>query len=142
MSLTRFYDRFADGDGPVSGALQVHTFYSETAAVSNTTRVWRINMPAGAKFKVTDVRGFFGTVGASAPNLTVGTTASGTQIVASADVATGLKTFTVKSYTPAATGIVEVRLTMSTTATQTIALPISVTVTGHVFAPPTSVATR
>lgn len=133
--LTRFYDRVTGGDGPVSGAIMVIPVLFDTALVTNSTFTRQIHLPAGMSFKVTDVRVFCGTV-TSDPAITIGTSAAGTQIVASANLATGAQSLTVKSYTPAATGMIDVRIVTDTG--DAIALPVSINVVGHVLSPPTS----
>lgn len=137
--LTRFYDREQNGDGPVSGAIQLIALPLQTAVATGTTRVQRFDLPAGMAFKVTDVNVFCGTV-ASDPAITVGTTAAGTQIVASANLATGANALTIKDGSVAAGGFVDVRIVAD--ANDTIALPVSINVVGHVFSPPTSVPVR
>lgn len=135
--VTRFFDRFDNQDGPVSGAIQLFNIQLDTALVTNTTVFRQAHFPAGMGFEVTDVEIFAGTVVAGVA-VTVGDTAAGTQIVASEALATGSTELTIKDGTVDAGGLVDVRITSNTTGT--MALPVSINVVGHVASPPTSLA--
>lgn len=134
MALTRFKNARAAEDGPVSGALQCIPITFDDVA-NNETVSHRVVMPAGAAFKVTDV-----TVGAdsvtSDPSLTIGTSAAGTQIVAAVNVTTNLGAATVKSYTPAAAGMIDVVLVADA---GDAAESVYINLWGYLIAPPTSV---
>ena len=133
--VTNFKQR--DGNsGPVIGALQVVNIQLDTALVTNTTVFRQIHLPAGMSFEVTDVKIFAGTVVAGVA-VTVGDTAAGTQVVASAALSTGATALTIKDGTIDAAGLVDVRITSNTTGT--MALPVSINVVGQPIVPPTSV---
>ena len=141
MSLTQFYDRTSDRDGPVSGAVQLIPVVFDTALTS-ATHTRRVDFPAGMKFKVTDVVIYSGTI-VGTPIVSIGTTAAGTQIVKqtlSASATARTVALTVKSYTEAATGTVNVQILCG--SGETVALPLTVNVVGHVSGPPTSMAIR
>ena len=136
MSLSRFFDSQSGRNGPVIGALQVITLNLESAVVTNVDITQEVHLPAGMAFKVTDVQVWCGTV-TSDPEITIGTVAAGTQIVAAANLATGTQALTVKTYTEAATGVISVLI--DTDTGDAIALPVSVNIIGFVSHPPTSV---
>jgi hypothetical protein len=75
----------------------------------------------------------------SDPSLTVGTTKTGTQIVAAVNVTTNLGSLTLKSTSISAGGILDVAVV---TDAGDSADSISVNVVGYVSAPPTSVTER
>lgn len=132
---TRFYDPGSGLDGPVSGALAIIPVNFETALTTNAAFYQQVHLPAGMAFEVTDVVAFCGAV-TDAPSLTVGTAAAGAQVVAATTLVTGSNVATIVDGTVTAAGMLDVRITNNTTAA--IALPISVTLVGHVSAPPTS----
>jgi hypothetical protein len=145
MALTRFYDRESGGDGPVSGALQVINLSLDTALATDTTVVKAISIPAGMQFEITDIKAFCGTVtaastGVTPPQINVGATAAGTQIVAQAVLVTGANALTIKNGSVAANGTAYVRIVSATNSSA--AAPVSVNVVGYVFAPPSSVPVR
>jgi hypothetical protein len=135
--LTRFYDRISGQDGPVSGALQVISVGFDDVANSETVSR-RIDLPAGMSFEITDV-----VVSADAvtddPALTIGSTAAGTEVVASVSLATDLGALTIKEGTIAAAGFIDVVLVADA---GDAAESVSVSIIGHVAAPPTSVDVR
>lgn len=133
--VTNFKQR--DGSsGPVIGALQIINLQLHTALVTNTTDFMQVHLPAGMGFEITDVTVFASTITAEVA-LTVGDTAAGTQVVASALNATGATVHTVKDGTIDAGGLIDVRFISDTTGL--MALPVSINITGHVIYPPTSV---
>jgi hypothetical protein len=145
MALTRFYDREQNGDGPVSGALQLIAVPHATALATNTTIVERFDLPTGMAFKITDIKVFMGTTTAAStgvvpPRINVGATAAGTQIVNVANLVTGANNLTIKDGLVAAGGAVNIRIVSATNSSA--ALPISINVVGHVFTPPTSIDVR
>lgn len=135
--LTRFYDRISGQDGPVSGALVVISVGFDDVA-NNETVSRRIDLPAGMSFEVTDV-----VVSADAitdnPSLSIGSTAAGTQVVAAVAVTTDLGALTIKEGTIAAAGFIDVVLVADA---GDAAESVSVSIVGHVAAPPTSVNVR
>lgn len=133
--VTRFKQRDG-GDGPVSGAIQVIDMSFEVAAATNATIFKQLHLPAGMGFVITDIEIFCGTV-TSDPEITVGDTAAGTQVVAGANLATGANVLTIKDGAIDAGGLIDVRIDADTG--DAIALPIAVTIVGHVGSPPTSV---
>ncbi len=143
--VTRFYNRQTDLDGPVSGALHVFHVRLENIA-NNETDFHTIHIPQGMTFYVTDVYAYCGTV-AGDPQITVGKTLAGTQLVASVTLATGENELTVKStnsVTPLVSAnttgtkeFIDVRIVGD--ANDTIAEPVSVSVVGHISRPPDSV---
>lgn len=135
--VTRFYHRDADGDGPVSGSIQVISVGFDD--VANNEIVHRqVKFPAGMGFEITDINVVSGTV-TSDPSLTIGSTAAGTQIVAAANVTTNLGSLTIKEGTIAAGGLIDVRVTADA---GDAADNISVTIAGYVTSPPTTIAYR
>ena len=134
MALTRFKDARKGEDGPVSGALMCIPITFDDVANSETVS-HRIVMPAGAAFRVTDV-----TAGADAitsdPQLSIGTSAAGTEIVAAVSLTTNLGAATVKSYTPAAAGMIDVVLVADA---GDVAESAYINIWGYLVEPPTSV---
>lgn len=134
--VTRFYNRDTDQDGPVSGALQMLRI--PVPSVTNTSVVYQANLPAGMEFEVTDIMFTASATGAT-PSLEVGTTSSGTQVVAAVTATTDLGALTIKDGTVDAGG--DLFFTVICTASDTVTNG-QFTVVGHVAAPPTSVAYR
>jgi len=134
MALTRFKDARKGEDGPVTGALQCIAISFDDVANSEVVS-HRVVLPAGASFRVTDI-----TAGADAitsdPTLTVGTSAGGTQIVAGVALTTNLGAATVKAYTPAVAGMIDVVLTADS---GDVAESAYINIWGYLIAPPTSV---
>jgi len=137
MGLTRFYSRESGRDGPVSGALQIISVGFDDVA-SNETVHRQIVMPDGMAFYIVDVEVYSGTV-ASDPALTMGTTAAGTEIVASVNVTTNLGSLTLKSNLVTSGDRLDVRVVADADDT---AENVSVTISGYVCAPPDSEAWR
>lgn len=136
MPVTRFYDRVSGVDGPVSGALQ--SFYIPVPSVTNTSVVYAINLPAGQALEITDIMFTAAATGAT-PSIEIGTTSSGTQIVAAVTATTDLGALTIKDGTIAAGG--DIFVTVICTASDTVTQG-NVTITGFMTAPPTSVSGR
>jgi hypothetical protein len=134
MALTRFKDARKGEDGPVSGALQCIAITFDDVANSETVS-HRVVLPAGASFRVTDI-----TAGADAitgdPQLTVGTSAAGTQVVATVSLTTNLGAATVKVYTPAVAGMIDVVLVADS---GDVAESAYINIFGYMSNPPTSV---
>jgi hypothetical protein len=86
MGLTRNYDPTTGRDGPTSGALQVISFSFDDVA-ANETAGHRIDLPTGVGFYVTDVISS-ADVATGDPKLSVGTTAAGVEVVASISLTT------------------------------------------------------
>ena len=135
--LTRFYDRISGQDGPVSGALQVISIGFDDVANSETVHR-QISLPAGMSFEITDIEVVSGTVTGD-PQLSIGSTAAGTEVVAAVTLTADLGALTIKEGTIAADGLIDVRLVADAgDAVENV----SVSVVGHVAAPPTSVDVR
>lgn len=131
MGVTRF-------SGPAVGAYV--TLHSMLPPIVNSeTDYFQYHFPVGSSFEVTDVKVFCGTV-TSDPLVTVGDTATGTQIVASVALATGANALTIKDGTIDAAGLVEVRIVAD--SGDAIAAPVAITVGGYYTSVPTSVAGR
>jgi hypothetical protein len=134
MALTRFKDGRKNEDGPVSGALQCIPITFDDVAASETVS-HRVVMPSGSRFRVTNV-----TAGADAitgdPQLSIGTTAAGTEIVNAVSLTTNLGAATVRAYTPAATGMIDVVLVADA---DDAAESAYINLWGYLIAPPTSV---
>jgi len=137
--LTRFYDRQSGRDGPVSGSLVSIPLNFDTALGASATQSRRVDFPAGMKFKVTDIVVTVGTVVANTGvTVQVGTTTGGVDVLAAVAATTAATTdYTPLAYTEVAGGSIDVKLV--TGATDSIALPICVTLIGHVSAPSASV---
>jgi len=106
----------------------------------NTTLKNEIILPAGMKFHVSNALVHCGTV-TSDPVISIGTTASGTDIVDGAALATGTNTLTIDSdYTSVTTnaggGTISVEIV--TDAGDSIVPPCTVTLIGYVFKAPNS----
>jgi hypothetical protein len=135
--VTRFYHRDSGQDGPVSGALQVMPIPVNIAASAGTL-TQTIDLPAGMAFEITDV--VFTADGITAtPEITIGDTAAGTQVVASVSATTNLGALTVKDGTIDAGGLISI--VFAATASDVVSGGM-LTIVGHVAAPPTSVAYR
>ena len=134
--VTRFYDRSIDGDGPVSGAIQL--FQVHLPSVTNTSIVRQVNLPAGMAFEITDIMFTCIAVGAT-PKIEIGSTSSGEEIVASVSATTNLGALTIVEGTVAAGG--DIFVTIVATASDTLTSG-DLTFVGHVLAPPTSVEYR
>lgn len=138
MALTRFKNRQADGvelDGPVSGALQVLSLNVDVATAVTTN--FKIDLPAGMRFKVTDASMRASAINGS-PTVILGLTTNGSsRLVASTAVTTNLGALTVKtaSQNVPAGGVIVAQVAGSVVGGV-------LTVAGHVSAPPTSVNTR
>jgi len=141
--MTRFYDRANDRDGPVSGAFCpiVVPLAGLPAAGAANNGVYNavVQLPTGAKYQVTHVTVFCGTV-TSDPTLAVGTSLAGTQIVNTVNLVVGANQLTVKSYAAAATG--QIHVVMTADANDAAADPVGVTLWGYMSAPPTSMLDR
>lgn len=134
--VTRFYNRDTEQDGPVSGAIQL--FHVDFPSVTNTSVVKQVNLPAGMGFEVTDIMFTAAATGAT-PSIEVGTTSSGTQVVAAVTALTNLGALTIKDGTIAAGG--DLFITVICTASDTVTQG-QFTVAGHVTSPPTTLAYR
>lgn len=140
MALTRFKDARKGEDGPVSGALQSFTIDFDAIVASETDEKIAVSLPAGCSFEVTDIISFSGAVGAAGALLGIGTASNGEQIVADVAMVAGRMDHTIVEGTVAAAGQIYVQI-VGGASTGTVAVPISVTVTGYMIAPPTSVLT-
>lgn len=134
--VTRFYDRSIDGDGPVSGAIQL--FRVEFPSVTNTSIVKQVNLPAGMGFEVTDIMFTASATGAT-PSIEIGTTSSGTDIVAAVTATTDLGALTIAEGTIDAGG--DIFITVICTSSDTVTQG-QFTIVGHVLSPPTTLAYR
>ena len=134
--VTRFYDRSIDGDGPVSGAIQL--FHLAIPSVTNTSTVQQINLPAGMAFEITDIM-FTAQAISATPKLEIGTTSSGEEIVASVSATTNLGALTLVNGTVSAGG--DIFVTVVATASDALTGG-DLTFVGHVTAPPTTLAYR
>ncbi len=140
MALTRFKGRTMDGgvsaeiDGPVSGALQVLTLGINVATVTSN---YKIDLPAGMRFRVTDASMRASAVVGS-PTIIIGLQTNGSsKLVASTVVTTNLGALTVKSASQnvPAGNVITIQAAGSITAGV-------LTLVGHVSAPPTTVLVR
>lgn len=135
--LTRFYDRESNQDGPVSGAIQVISVGFDDVAASETVHR-QVVFPAGMAFEITNVQIVSGTV-TSDPQLTIGSSAAGTQVVAALTLTAGYGAATIKEGTIAAGGLIDVRLVAdSGDAVENVSVAIS----GYVTAPPSVIPER
>ena len=134
MALTRFKDARKNEDGPVSGAIMCFPVSFDDVANSETVS-HRVELPAGARFEITDIKVSADAV-TSDPALTIGDTAGGTEIVAAVNVTTNLGALTIKDGTVDAGGFIDVVLTADA---GDAAESVSVSIWGYLTAPPTSV---
>jgi len=138
MALTRFKDARAGVDGPVSGALQSFSVEFLAITASETDEKIAVQLPTGMQMEVTDVSSFSGAVGAAGALLSVGTESDGEQIVADVAMVAGAMQHTIVEGSVGAAGAIYVQI-VGGASTGTVAVPICVTITGYVSAPPTSV---
>ena len=136
MTLTRFKNGRTGEDGPVTGSLICIPVNFDDVAASEVVS-HRVVMPAGAKFRVTHISAGADSV-TSDPSLTVGTSAGGTEIVATVNLTTALGAATVKTYTPAAAGMIDVVLTADS---GDAAESVYISVWGYLIEPPTTLLT-
>ena len=141
MGLTRNYDPGSGLDGPVSGALQVFSVEFAAITAAETDEKIAVQLPTGMQFEVTDVSSFSGAVGAAGALLGIGTESNGEQIVADVAMVAGAMQHTIVEGSVAAAGAIYVQI-VGGASTGTVALPIVVTITGHVSAPPASIPDR
>ncbi len=135
-SLTRFKGR--DGkDGPVSGALVCIPILFDDVANSETVSQ-RIGLPAGGEFQITDIIVTADAV-TSDPSLTIGDTAAGAEVVAAVNVTTNLGALTIVDGAIGAGGFIDVVMVADS---GDAAESVSISIWGHVSAPPTSVRVR
>lgn len=135
--LTSYYDRESGQAGPVDGGIQVISVGFDDVANSETVHR-QIKFPAGMGFEITDISVVSGSV-TSDPALTIGSTAAGTQIVASVNVTTNLGALTIKEGTIDAGGLIDVRVVADA---GDAADNISVTIAGFVTSAPSSIPVR
>lgn len=138
MGLTRFKDARADKDGPVSGAIIVIPI-AFAAMLTNVSQYWSWSPPAGMKVELVSIDVRSGAV-TSDPEITIGTTKAGTEVVAGVNVTTNLGVLTLKSTTVTSGDILDVRIVTDTG--DAVADGASVTLTAYVSAPPTSLLIR
>jgi len=131
-TVTRFYDSQSGKDGPVSGAIVVIPV--TWAFVGTNTYAWSWAPPAGMSLEIVEIQARAVAV-TSDPSLTIGTTAAGTQIVAAVDLTTNLGALTLKATSITSSNRLDVRLTADSGDG---AEGVSVTITGYISAPPTS----
>lgn len=139
MALTRFKDARAGYDGPVSGSLQVLTAQFDTVTGTTTPRV-DIDLPPGTRFRVVNATFRAQTV-TSSPDITIGTIAAGSALVAATVAATRLGALTLKAagQNYAADDVIRVTITAGAGEAMTKGV---VTLVGHVSQPPLSVSVR
>jgi hypothetical protein len=127
----------------VSGAIQMVNLSLATAVLTNTTTIRQVHLPAGMGFEVTDIEVWCGTV-TSDPQISVGTTAAGTQIVAAVNLTTGANILTIKDGLVAAGGVIDVRIVADTGDAIAAGAqpPPSINIVGYVTLPPTSIPAR
>jgi hypothetical protein len=101
------------------------------------TVIRRIDFPAGATFRIISIEAYASAI-ASDPALTIGTTAAGTQIVASTNLTTNMGALTLKSNDVTAGDVFDIRLVAD--AVDDTAESVSISIFGYVSAPPTSEA--
>lgn len=136
MGLTRFKDARSDKDGPVTGGLIVIPVTFD-AGVTNTTYAKLVDLPAGMNIELVAINVRAASV-AGNPQLTVGTSAAGTQIAAAATLTTNLGALTLKS--TAVTDLLEVRIVDDASAD--VFTNVVGTIVAYVSAPPTSLLVR
>jgi hypothetical protein len=135
--LTSFYDRESGQAGPVDGAI-VPIIIPVDLAAGSGTYTYTVDLPAGMSIELTD--GTFRADGITAtPELTVGDTAAGTQVVAAVTCTANLGALTIVDGTIDAGGIISV--VFSATASDAIANGV-LTLVGHVAAAPDSIDER
>lgn len=137
MSATRFYDRQTDMDGPVIGSLQV--LYVPMPSITGAqTPEFRVSMPAGMKFNVTDAYFTAAATGAT-PTVQIGDTSDATAVVAAVTCTTNLGALTIKDgLIPAGDELI---VTITSTASDTITEG-NLTIVGHIASPPNSIGRR
>ena len=135
MGKSRFYDRQSGECGPVIGAFCPITISCQTAIGNSESLQHCVQLPTGARYRVTDVTAYCGTV-TSDPGVSVGSTLGGTEIVNAGALSTGAAQLTVRDYTPAATGIISVYIIAD--AGDAVALPCTVTLWGYMSEEPTA----
>lgn len=138
MALTRFKDARADKDGPVSGAILIVPV-AFAAMLTNTTDFWAYAPPTGMQLDIVSINVQSGAVTGD-PKLTVGTAKAGTQVVAAVTVATGLGDATLKTTVIPSGSVLDVRVVADTG--DSIVSGTSVTITGYLSKPPTSLLIR
>ncbi len=135
--LTSYYDRESGQAGPVDGGIQVFSVGFDDVANSETVHR-QISLPAGMSVEITDIVIVSGTV-TSDPQLTIGSTAAGTQVVAALTLTADYGAATIKEGTIAAGGLIDVRLVAdSGDAVENV----SVSIVGFVAAAPSSIPER
>ncbi len=135
--LVRYYDRFTDRDGPVSGFLWLGSSGFEDVA-NDQVLYRRFIFPEGVAFQVTDIIISAGTV-VGDPVFRVGTTAADTQIVAPTTITSTPIVCTIKDPIIDVDGLADMRVTAD--SDDTIA-NFSITVCGYMITPPDSVPRR
>ena len=129
---TRFYDRQSGKDGPVSGGFVV---IPVTYALCGTnTYAWAWAPPAGMSLEIFEIQARCVGV-TSDPSISVGLTAAGTEVVAAVNLTTALGALTLKTNSVTSGSRLDVRLTCDSGDG---AEGVSITVTGYITSPPTS----
>lgn len=132
--VTRFYNRQTGMDGPASGALQI-VYVPMPSITGAQTPEFRVSMPAGMKFNVTDAYFTAAATGAT-PTIAIGNTSDATAVVNTVTCTTNLGALTIK------TGLVpvgdEILVTITSTGSDTITEG-NLTIVGHIAKAPTSV---
>lgn len=139
MSLTRFYDRSSDKDGPVSGAIIVIPITFDDVANSETA-TWSWTPPAGMKVTIVAAHVRADAV-TSDPALTIGKTIAGSQVSAPVNITTNLGNLTLKAagLDVSSSDILSVQVVADS---GDAAESVSVTLVAYVSAPPTSLMYR
>ena len=138
MALTRFKDARADKDGPVSGAIIVIPL-AFAAMLTNLTQSFSYAPPAGMQLDIVSINVQSGAV-TSDPALTIGTAKAGAEIVAAVNLTTNLGNLTLVSSVIPAGSVLDVRIVTDTG--DSFVDGASVTITGYVSKPPTSLLIR
>jgi|SRR6056297_420690 len=136
MSSTRYKGR-GGVTGPVIGAMQCIPILFDDVANSETASQ-RIEMPGGSGFEVTDIKVSADGVTGD-PQLTIGVSAAGTEVVAAVTAATDLGALTIKDGTVDAGEFLDVLLVADS---GDAAESVSISVWGHITSEPDSVAKR
>ncbi len=139
MSVTRFKDARAGYDGPVIGSLQILTAQFDTVAGTTTPRV-DIDLPAGMRFRVTDAT-FRAQSVTSTPEITIGTIAASSSLVATVAAATLLGPLTLKAAGQHYASGDVIRVTITAGSGDALTKGV-VTLVGHVSDAPASVDVR
>jgi len=135
--LTSYYDRESGQAGPVDGAIVPIVIPIDLAASSGTF-TYTVDLPTGMSVELTDAT--FRAAGITAtPEITIGDTAAGTQVVASVTATTNLGALTIKDGTIDAGGLISI--VVAATASDVVTNGV-LSLVGYVAAAPSSIPER